>query len=242
MELDLNSPLPLHVQLKEILKGEIFKGRFSGKIPSERELMDMFSVSRTTVREAVSALVLEGVLEKRHGKGTFISLHPVKDWLGNLRSFTETIESLGMIPGARLLSQGVRTLPQGIAERLKSKEVYSIERLRYANDNPIAIERKFFPVEIGIKLSEFDLNNANIYEILEASLGIILWEAELSITSDIPSKEDAKLLNIPKTSSILVSERLTSNPEGKIVEYNRTLFRGDQYAFKIKMSRNSRSN
>ena len=69
--------------------------------------MDKHSVSRTTVREAVSALVHEGILEKVHGKGTFINrFRSINDWLGHLSSFTETIERMGMQAGAQLLYQG----------------------------------------------------------------------------------------------------------------------------------------
>ena len=68
-----NNPIPLHAQIKELLRKEIHAKHYSDKIPSERELMDRFSVSRTTVREAVAHLVNEGLLEKIHGKGTFIS-------------------------------------------------------------------------------------------------------------------------------------------------------------------------
>ena len=108
MTLDVNSPVPLHVQLKEALKRIIQRGEYTERIPSERELIETFAVSRTTVREAVGALVREGVVQKIHGKGTFVTSHTVNEWLGSLRSFTETIESMGMKPGIRLLRHGIQ--------------------------------------------------------------------------------------------------------------------------------------
>lgn len=238
VEIDIKSQLPLHVKIKDCLKGEILQGNFDGKIPSERELMDIFSVSRTTVREAVSALVREGVVEKKHGKGTFVSLRQVQQqWLGNISTFSETIERAGMKPGAKLLSSGIKSYPQCIADKFGGQEFYVIKRLRFANDKIMAVERKSYEVGIGLKLANYDLNKANIYKLLESSLGITPWTAEEIITSNIPTKEDAALLGIPKTSSVLVIERSTWDPEGVLIELACTTFRADKYSLNIHMSR-----
>lgn len=238
MKIDTKSQLPLHVQIKDCLKGEIQQGNFEGKIPSERELMDIFAVSRTTVREAVSALVREGVVEKKHGKGTFVSLRPVQQqWLGNISTFSETIERAGMKPGAKLVSSGTMSCPQLIADKFGGQEFYEIKRLRFANEKIMAVERKCFDVEIGLKLANFDLDKANIYKLLEFSLGITPWTAEEIITSNITTKEDAALLGIPKMSSVLVIERSTWDPEGVLIELSHTTFRADKYSLNINMSR-----
>lgn len=237
MKIDSKSQLPLHVKIKDCLKGEIQQGNFDGKIPSERELMDIFSVSRTTVREAVSALVREGVVEKKHGKGTFVSLRQVQQqWLGNISTYSETMERAGMKPGAKLLSNGIMSCPQCIADKFGGQEFYEIKRLRFANDKIMAVERKFFEVGIGLKLANYDLN-ANIYKLLEFSLGITPWTAEEIITSNIPTKEDAALLGIPKKSSVLVIERSSWDPEGVLIEISCTTFRADKYSINIHMSR-----
>lgn len=99
-----DNPMPLHIQLKDVLIREIQAQKYEDKIPSERELMARFSVSRSTVREAVNHLVQEGVLQKKHGKGTFLTqAKTVHDWLDTLNSFSDTVKRLGMIPGAHLL-------------------------------------------------------------------------------------------------------------------------------------------
>lgn len=237
MELDFKSALPLHIQLKEILKNEILNGQFKEKIPSERELMDRFSVSRSTVREAISDLVTDGILEKKHGRGTFISHRPVEEWLGSITTYNEIINDMGMKPGTKLLYQGAETAPQSVANTLGVERFYKIDRLRYANDTPIALEMQYYPLEIGLKLKEFDLNDAAIYDIMELSLGIKLWKAEQMITSVQPTKEEALRLNIKESSSALLIERLTYDPADNPVEYLRGLFRADMYAFRIKLAR-----
>lgn len=237
MELDSRSALPLHVQLKELLRNEILQGDIKQKVPSERDLMDRFSVSRSTVRQAISELVREGVIEKIHGKGTFISHRPVEEWLGNLSTYNQIIEEMGMKPSTRLIFQGKDSSPGEISNTLGVDEFYSIERLRYADDVPIAIEKQYYPVQIGLELAKHDLNTAVLYDLLELNLDIKLWEAEQIISSALPTEEEAKLLEIPQTTCVLVLERITSNPEGAAVEYLRGVFRADMYAFRIKLAR-----
>ncbi|MFZ5646594.1 MAG: GntR family transcriptional regulator [Bacillota bacterium] len=237
MGLDFKSALPLHIQLKEILKNEILNGQFKEKIPSERELMDRFSVSRSTVREAVSDLVTEGILEKKHGKGTFISHRPVEEWLGSITTYNEIIGDMGMKPGTKLLYQGIEASPQSVANTLGVDRFYKIDRLRYANDIPIALEKQYYPLEIGLKLKEYDLNDAVIYDLLELSLGIRLWKADQIITSIQPTKEEAEYLDIKESAGVLLVERLTYDPADNLVEYLRSIFRADMYAFRIKLTR-----
>jgi GntR family transcriptional regulator len=237
MKLDINNPIPLHIQLKNILIEEIKADKYKDKIPSERELMNRFSVSRTTVREAISALVREGFLEKRHGKGTFVSLKPVQEWLGQAIGFEETVKNMGMKPSSKLLSHGLKPCPENIQDALQSDQCYLIERLRFADDEPIAVKRHYFPVEIGVQLAKHDLDTAVLYDLVENHLGIKFWDAEQMITSQIATPEIAELLNIPPHSSVLVKEQLLYDLENNLVEYSESIFRTDKYAFHMKMSR-----
>ncbi|SMB92434.1 transcriptional regulator, GntR family [Desulfonispora thiosulfatigenes DSM 11270] len=238
MNLDFNDHMPLHIQLRELIRGEIIKGTYKdSKIPSERELMEEFKVSRTTVREAISGLVHEGVLQKKHGKGTFITFKPIEQWLGSLHSYTELIEGLKMNPGSKLLYKNKVKRPEYIQSILNTNEFYVIERLRYADNEPIAIERHYYPLEIGLKLAEFDLEKETIFELLESSLGIILAEADQSISSELPTKKDANHLEIAQNMSVLVTERMTYDPDGKIIEYYKAIYRSDKYVFRINLKR-----
>lgn len=236
MELDNSNPIPLHVQLKNLLKSEILQGDFREKIPSERELIIRFEVSRATVRKAISELVRDGVLEKKHGKGTFISHRPVEEWLGNLSTYNEVIDNMGMKPSTRLLYQGVED-SSGIVSMLGEDKLYVIERLRFADNVPIAVEKQYYPLKIGLELAKFDLNNAVLYDLLELSLGIKLWEAEQIISSSLPTKHEAVNLGISENNGVLVTERITYDPEGNTVEYLRGVFREDMYAFRINLAR-----
>ncbi|MED3563823.1 GntR family transcriptional regulator [Bacillus xiapuensis] len=237
MELDINNPIPLHVQLKNILESQILEGYYKEKIPSERELMDMYSVSRSTIREAVSALVREGILEKRHGKGTFVSIKPVQEWL-KMAGFTETIKNMGI----KLLDQGVVVTPENINNVDGfAEECYYIKRLRLKDGVPIAIEKQYYPLELGKKLAEYDLHKTVLYDALENDLSIVFWEAEQIITCGLPTEKDANLLGVSESTCLLVNERMIWDPEGNMVEYYKGFFRSDMYSFVMKMSRNQQN-
>lgn len=236
--IDTNNPIPLHLQLKDVLAGEIKGGVYKEKIPSERDLMDRFSVSRTTVREAISHLVQEGILEKIHGKGTFISQKPpVHEWLDSLNSLTHTVQKMGMTPGSKLLHTEIVSEPSHIADLLEVDSFYSIVRLRTADSTPIAVERHFYSKEIGNQLASYDLETSTIYDLLENELGIELVEAEQFISCKEVSIEDAKMLEVPTGSSVLCVERLITNANGEPIEYYTSNFRPDMYVFRIKTKR-----
>ncbi|WP_077328934.1 GntR family transcriptional regulator [Virgibacillus siamensis] len=240
MTIDFESSEPLHKQLEDLLRNEVLKGNLKGKIPSERELMEAYSVSRTTIRMALADLVNEGILVKSHGKGTFTSDIPVQDWLGSFRSFTETIKSMNMEPGTRLLRQGILSSSETIKSKLDTDEYYTIERLRFADDVPIAIEKHYYPIEIGNKLKEFDLNSAVLYDLLQFSLGIKLWRAQQMIKSGKLTGKDAEHLGIDPSESVLLSKRLIRDPNDRPVELLQSVFRSDMYAFNIELIQRGR--
>ncbi|WP_338450131.1 GntR family transcriptional regulator [Niallia oryzisoli] len=237
MKLDPHNPIPLHVQLKTILERQINQGYFQDKIPSERELTEQYEVSRTTVREAVSQLVQDGILEKRHGKGTFVSVRPIHEWLGSLSSTTETVKKMGMTPGAELLSHGIVDSPPHLESYIPDKQMYLIKRLRYANDEPLSIETHYYPVDIGEKMARYDIATRPLYEILETELHIQLWEGEQMITGRTLTSEEAELLGVKENHHALLAERYITDIEGTLIEHSTSLYRADLYSFHMKLLR-----
>lgn len=235
--LDQNNAIPLHIQLKELIEARVTNGIYSDQIPSERKFMEKYNVSRSTVREAINLLVQEGILEKRHGKGTFVSLKPIHDWLGNLSSTTETIRQMGMKPGAKLMTHHKMTPSTYIQERTGFEEAYFIKRVRYADDIPIGIERHYYPVAIGEELIQYDLDNATLYDLVENELGIQFAEANQTIKSGPLLNEDKGYLEIPPESHVLIAERVIKNQAGQIIEMEEAFYRSDMYTFKLNLSR-----
>ncbi|UOQ95163.1 GntR family transcriptional regulator [Halobacillus shinanisalinarum] len=237
MSLDHTNPVPLHIQLKEILEKKIFDGEYKTKIPSEREFMEEFSISRSTVREAINLLVRDGVLEKKKGKGTFVSFKPIQEWLGYLSSTTETIRGMGMKPGAKLIDHGIMKPDESIISLTGLDTAYFIKRIRYADDVPIAIENQYYPVEIGMKLEKYDLDKATLYDLLEKKLEINFADAEQMITSGPFLENDANHLGVSPATCSLIINRMIYDNEGDLVEYQEGFYRSDMYSFSINLSR-----
>ncbi|GGJ99185.1 GntR family transcriptional regulator [Lentibacillus kapialis] len=237
MALDYTNSIPLYIQLKEKIEQKIMDGVYIGKVPSERELIDEYYVSRSTVRQAIDALTREGTLDKKPGRGTFVALRPINDWLGSLSSTSETIQRMGMDPGAKLVkAEGVQ-LPVHLQNMTGLKEAVHIKRVRYADHIPMGVENNYYPVEIGKNIMEYDLNKVALYDLLEEELGMRSIEAEQNIRSERIAKEDAKLLEVPANTSMLVAERNLKDVSDNFIEYERACYRSDMYSFNIKLSR-----
>lgn len=239
MPLNYTNSIPLHIQLKKKIEDKIFNGEFTDKIPSERKLMEDYYVSRSTVRKSIAQLVQEGILEIRRGKGTFVAIKPISDWLGNLSSTNETINNMDMEPGAKLINSKIITAADKIKEIVGLDKVYYFERIRYANKIAIGIERHYYPIHIGKELVKYDLNKEAFYDLLERELGVKAFEAEQEIFSVGVSKENAKLLDISTESSLLNARRKIIDINGEFIEFENAFYRADMYSFKIKLSRKS---
>ena len=236
--LDRKNSMPLHLQVRNCLHNEILKGTFTDKIPAEYDLMARFAVSRATIRRAIRSLIEEGVLESRQGLGTFVAVRPIEEWLGNLSTFFEIVGEMGMNPNIRVLSQGIVAAPQDASKIFGVKEVYETVRLRLANDTPVVLETQYYPLAIGKKLAEFDLNNVSTYDILETKLGISLWEAKQTIASIMPADREKKLLGLTADPCCaLLSKRLVTDHDGNPLEYEKSIYRSDMYAFRINLTR-----
>ncbi|WP_339234423.1 GntR family transcriptional regulator [Oceanobacillus sp. FSL W7-1281] len=240
MTLDYTNSIPLHVQLKKIIEQKIYNGDYTEKIPSERELMDEHYVSRSTVRQSIEQLVREGILVRKPGKGTFIAVRTINDWLGSLHSTSENIEKMGMAPGARLVASQEIDLVGRLKEVTGLDKAHHFKRIRYANDIPMGIERHYYPVALGKKLSQFNLDEEAFYELLERELKVNTFQAEQEIRAGISTRDDSELLNIPEGTSIIIAERKITDVHGAFVEFERAYYRADMYSFKITLSRNSK--
>ena len=237
MKLDQTSSMPLHIQLKDIIEKQVAERNLSDQIPSERQFMQEYNISRSTVREAINLLVRQGILEKRHGKGTFVSLKPIHEWLGNLSSTTETIRNIGMKPGAKLITH-YKTIPSTyIQERTGFTEAYFIKRVRYADDIAIGVERHYYPIAIGEELIKYDLDNATLYDLVENELGIQFAEADQTISSGQMLQEDMVYLDVPANTNVLIAERIIKDQAGTVLEMEEAFYRSDMYSFKINLSR-----
>lgn len=169
---DPNKNIALYQQVKDALLKLIHNQvwRPNSLIPTEQELMETFKVSRTTIRQAINMLVQEGLLEKRQGKGTIVLPLKLVGNLGRLRGFAEEVMERGLVPHSQLIRAefvSMLNFEKSVLQVPENESVLIIERIRLANDVPIALERSCWPEKIGQILMKYDLNSAKYYEILE---------------------------------------------------------------------------
>lgn len=231
----------LYIQIKDTIIKRIQDKEWipNAMIPTENELMVEFNVSRTTVRQAISILVQEGILEKKQGKGTIVKPQLFIGSLGKLKGFAEELIEIGRIPGSKLLVVQTGSDLHYEKSMLKvpmEEEIVVIERLRFADQTPIAIERSCWPYSIGKMLINQDLNQATFYEILEEN-NITLKHAKEKITSINATLFEADLLGIRGGQALLVMERLSYGDGEKPIEFTTTKFCSDKYQYNIELFR-----
>ncbi len=230
--LDRASPLPLWAQVVERLRPEIASGRYDETFPSEHDLMARFEVSRHTIREALRRLESEGLLVRRRGKGTFVNRPEFRQDLGTLYSLFRTIEAQGVEQRSRVLELDLVEAPL-IAERLElpADEVFVyLRRIRYAGDEPLALDAAWLPAECADPLLEADFEHTALYDELERRCGIMPIAGSETIEPVVASTEECALLGVPPGTAVLSLERKTRTAD-RPLEWRRTLLRGDRFRF-----------
>lgn len=233
-----DSVLPLYYQLAEIIRKQIADGslRVGDKLPSERDLAEMYQVSRNTTRQAVKTLVRDGVLCQEQGRGTFVAKPHVRLGLLRLTSFSEDMLERGLIPGARLLGLTIVEAPAKIGSALQiepGSKVIKIDRLRLADGEPMAINTSHIPYDLCPDLLDESLDQTSLYRVLEDKYGFRLTHANQGLRAVAASREEAILLNITEGAPLLLQEGVAFLDDDRPLEYLKALYRGDRYEFSI---------
>lgn len=227
---------PRYYQIMTALREQITTGslRSGDLLPSERELCTHFGVSRLTVRQALSELAREGWLVRMQGRGTFVTRPKVVQALVKLTSFTEDMILRGMAASGRMIDAGVHRADPGIVETLHlplGANVIVLRRLRFADQEPIALEESFLPHARFVDLLDHFDGTQSLYEVLRKRYGVRLGHAYQSLEATVASGEVAPLLDVKPGAPLLLLERHTLDVEGTDVEFVRSLYRGDRYRF-----------
>ncbi|HLI70725.1 MAG TPA: GntR family transcriptional regulator [Ktedonobacteraceae bacterium] len=235
-------PLPRYYQLKEIMREKIRVGEWKpgDLIPSERELGEQYGISRMTARQAITELVNEGLFYREQGKGTFVSRHKITQQLINLTGFTEDMKARGQRAGSRVISAEMIPADEVLAEHLRIKPgqmVFRLQRLRLADDEPLALEISNLSFIGCERLLEEDLERNSLYRLLEEEYGQMLMEAEQELEAGLMGPEEAELLQVPTGSAALFIRRTTYTERDHPIEYAKSVYCGNKYVFFTRMKR-----
>ncbi|PWI44042.1 GntR family transcriptional regulator [Streptomyces sp. ICBB 8177] len=208
-------------------------------VPPERTLAAEFDTSRTTVRQALQELVVEGRLERVQGKGTFVAKPKVAQAL-QLTSYTEDMRAQGLEPASQLLDIGYVTADDRLADLLDIRpggRVLRIERLRLANGEPMAIETTHLSAKRFPALRRNLAKHTSLYTALAEVYGVHLAEAEETIETSLATPREAGLLGTDTGLPMLLLSRHSIDTTGEPVEWVRSVYRGDRYKFVARLQR-----
>jgi GntR family transcriptional regulator len=224
---------PLYIRIQEYLAERIFSGDLAPdtKLPSERDLSRELEVSRMTVRRAITELVNEGLLTRRHGSGTYVAKPRIAYEAHELVSYTQAMRSRGIAVGNQLLEFNQVPASRRLAERLQVEigaALYHVARLRLANRVPAILERSFLPCDRTPGLEEYNLERTSIYDLLTAGYDMRVHHVTQTIEAVTASDNVARQLRVEEGFPLLmVSRTIHRVGDGKPVVYSQDLLRSD---------------
>ncbi|AZR96532.1 GntR family transcriptional regulator [Streptococcus suis] len=229
---------PLYLQLVDELEVTIRERMApNDKLFSERELTQVYGVSRITVRLALQELEKRGLVYKKHGKGTYVSeISDTAVDLSQAYSFTEQMKKIGKVPRTSILSFKLVKASDYIAQHLQlsqGEEVFEVERLRLADEVPMMLERTYVPASLFPALTAIRMREKPLYEIFLEDYGQTIRLAEEEFYASIALDNEAKILGIPSNSPVLHLVRKTYNDKNRIIEFTFSIARADQFRYKI---------
>ena len=222
-----------HVQVREYVRALVSGSAPGSPAPSERELVHRFGVARMTVRQALDALVSEGLLERIPGRGTFVA--PPRRSTTRISSFSEEMQRRGMLPESQTLLARREQAGPGVARALNGTEgdaVIHWRRLRRADGTPVCLEDAYLNEVLLPGFLQSGMPTS-LYEAL-GSRGLRPTWAEDSITADLASAEEADLLEVDHGTAVLRQSRRALSGE-KIVEVSRSVYRADRFTMWVQL-------
>ena len=226
---------PLYFQLVNKLIIQIENMKFFDKLPSERELCKMYNMSRTTVRQAMYELELNGYITKIQGKGTFVARpNASKQNLSDYYSFTKQTLSMNKISKAEILEYHIEIANKSIQEKMnleKDAKVIRFVRLRLSDDVPMMLETTFIPYLQFPNLKKVDLAQKPLYDIFEYDYHRKIRKVIEQFSATNSSQKQSEKLNIQNNSACLKITRYSYDAKGVIIELTYSLARADQFIY-----------
>ena len=231
------SRIPLHAQLAETLRAQIASGAFApgDQLPTEKELMERYGLSSSTVRHAVLALVRDGLVYRKAGRGTFVGPPKIERDLLTFMGFSEEARSKGFEPGTRLLDTRWAAPPAHVGTALilsPDERVFTIERVRTIDGAVVAVENVHFPPSFGERIEHVHLAHASLTTVLEDELGVRLARAYQVVRAVAASPALAGLLEVAVGAPLLQIERVAQLTDGQPCYFSDSSYRADRYDYR----------
>jgi GntR family transcriptional regulator len=229
---DESRHVPRYEEIADELRRLVAEQLPGTRLPSEAELCERFGVSRMTARHAIEQLVRDRLVERRRGAGTFVAGPRVQRLLGSPLSFSEAMRGRGAAVTSRLIHRGPVTPSPDEAGALglgAGESAYVLERLRLADDVPMAIERAVLPpglaAQLGPGVEEGSLHRAFV------RLGRHPARATAEVSAQRVPRRYRELLELPPSGIVLCERRTIVDQHGAPLECTVTSYAAERYTF-----------
>ena len=234
--IDPKSPKPLYIQVKTAILDYIEENDLGPNSPlqSERELSQILSVSRLTIRKALDHLEQDGIIFRLQGKGAFVGSSKLQQPLLVLTSFTEAIRQEGHTPGTRLLGFEIQENRRSICKKMALKpgsKLLRISRLRFVDNHPFSLATSYLDAAYARGLSPDELQNQSLYSLLNENFKVVPAKTQAYLEVVAVEHTEAALLNIKPGAPAFLMTGFTRSKSGDTIEYFEVLYRGDRLQF-----------
>jgi DNA-binding GntR family transcriptional regulator len=235
-------PEPLWIQAVNLITAEIASGVLKPgmRLPPERELCQQLNISRVTLRKALTSLVDEGVLNASHGRGWYVAARASnKAWPNSLESFTEAANRMGLTPTSKVLRAEVAPANLDEADELSiapGTPLFHLERIRFLNGVPIAVDRNALPADSVPDFPERDFSEESLFTAL-SEVGLEFLRADSTIEAREADADLAEHLDLATGKPVLAMHQLVFDRADKPIFASTIRYSGDRYRMRTFFAR-----
>jgi len=241
LQINRDSPVPLHHQVRNYLLGSIERGELlpGQQLLQEKEYASRFGISLAPVRQAILDLVKEGYLYRVPGKGTFVREQKVEEKISILSSFSESMRAKGLSATLRVVELRVGKIPPALKSVLGQgdQQYVYLQRVALSQGEALALLSSYIPARLVPGIETIDFQGRSLYKTLEERYDIVLARAENTIEVVRCRAAQAAVLGISPGTPMLQVEGKTYDVTDQFVEFAQVLYRADRFRFTIESFR-----
>ena len=233
---------PLYFVIKENLKSQIEEGKYKAGdvLPTESRLCQEYGASRVTIRRAINELIHEDVLERGFGKTATVKCENVPRSLNRLGGLHEELEKAGIKCSSFILDSDVVDITPELLEKIEGVQgtkAWKIERLRYANGQPLCYQLLYLSYDLCRDLDVKSLSSVSLYETLENKFGIKIDNAKQTIKAVMSNYRIAALLELSEQTCMLQVNRTAYTDKDEWLEYSESYYVSNRYTLTMTLKR-----
>ncbi|MBN1967506.1 MAG: GntR family transcriptional regulator [Anaerolineae bacterium] len=242
--IDRDSPTPLYRQLYNLLRSQIELGELGDgqAIPPEKQLAEIYGVSRVTTRKALHLLAEDKLIIRQPGRGTYVASARFQENLSSLRGFAELMRAQYPDHKMEVLSFETRTANADLRQMLAlpdGEQILQIKRRHMLGEQPLAFVVIYLPYDLGSTLTVHEASTTPIYTLLMQKSGVVISRAVQTVSAVVASHEVAGQLHVPPDSPVLLVRRVTYSAQDQPLEYIHLYYPGGRHELIMELHRDS---